>query len=198
MEMQAEMDRVRIESYGITIERVEVVLRTANATAAGGSVLRGRYRYSLRTIGELRTVDEIKEIIVERRSLVRLEDIAEIRDGYRERESITRFNGQDAVGILIFKEAGTNSVRVAERVEEVIEELRVEYPEVGLEIAMYQADFVGEAISNVVDALIQGGLLAFLVLFVFLREERYRFTTALSTRISAISTSAPLTATASP
>jgi len=191
-EIQVEIDPRRLESYGITIERVEEVLRTANATAPGGTVLRGRYRYSLRTIGELRTVDEIKEIIVERRSLVRLEDIAEIRDGYRERESITRFNGQDAVGILIFKEAGTNSVRVAERVEEVIEELRVEYPEVGLEIAMNQADFVGEAISNVVDALIQGGLLAFLVLFLFLRDARYPLTIALSIPISVIATFALL------
>lgn len=224
-QINVEIDPRRLESYGVTIDEIEAALRAANAAAPGGTVLRGRYRYSLRTLGELRNVEEIGDIIIKRqagapggggagqgpggganspgasgpgggsgstRALISLRDVARIEDGFRERESIARFNGQDAVGILIFKEAGTNSVRVAESVEEVLDQLRAEHDGVTIEIAMNQADFVSEAISNVVDALVQGGLLAFLVLFLFLRDARYPFTIALSIPISVIATFALL------
>ncbi len=216
-EIHVEIDPRRLESFGLTITEIETALQAANAAAPGGTVLRGRFRYSLRTLGELRSVEEIGDIIVKRQgagqgggagggasgtagggqsgtaqALISLRDIARIEDGFRERESIARYNGQDAVGILIFKESGTNSVRVAERVEEVLQELRAEYAGVSIEIAMNQADFVSEAISNVVDALVQGGILAFLVLFLFLRDARYPVTIALSIPISVVATFALL------
>jgi HAE1 family hydrophobic/amphiphilic exporter-1 len=220
-QIHVEIDPRRLESFGLTIDEIETALKAANAAAPGGTVLRGRYRYSLRTLGELRAVEEIGDIIVKRQdggrgagstsgaaggganaggrggtgsaqALISLRDVARIEDGFRERESIARFNGQDAVGILIFKESGTNSVRVAESVEAVLEELRAEHPGVAIEIAMNQADFVSEAISNVVDALVQGGILAFLVLFLFLRDARYPITIALSIPISVIATFALL------
>lgn len=213
-EIHVEIDPRRLESYGITIDQIETALQAANAAAPGGTVLRGRYRYSLRTLGELGSVDEIGDIIIKRQgdgrgaagnagraggvgngstlALISLRDIARIEDGFRERESIARYNGQDAVGILIFKESGTNSVRVAESVQAVLEDLRAENPGVSIEIAMNQADFVSEAIGNVVDALVQGGILAFLVLFLFLRDARYPVTIALSIPISVIATFALL------
>lgn len=223
-EIHVEIDPRRLESYGLTIDEIETALKAANAAAPGGTVLRGRYRYSLRTLGELTAVDEIGDIIIKRQAggrgtagnagrgagtgtagagnsgagtgsaqaLISLRDVARIEDGFRERESIARFNGQDAVGILIFKESGTNSVRVSESVGTVLDELRAEHPGVAIEIAMNQADFVSEAISNVVDALVQGGILAFLVLFLFLRDARYPVTIALSIPISVIATFALL------
>lgn len=219
-EIHVEIDPRLLESYGITITDIESALQAANAAAPGGTVLRGRYRYSLRTLGELRNVDEIGDIIVKRQgggraggatgatgggansgasngagssqALISLRDVARIEDGFRERESIARYNGQDAVGILIFKESGTNAVRVAESVEAVLEELRAEHPGVSIEIAMNQADFVSDAIRNVVEALVQGGILAFLVLFLFLRDARYPITIALSIPISVIGTFALL------
>src|SRR5690606_39228959 len=90
------------------------------------------------------------------------------------------------------KEAGANTVRVAQRVEGVLEELREEYPEVQLEVAMSQAGFISDAIDSVVDALIEGGVLAFLVLFLFLRDARYPVAIGLAIPISVIGTFALL------
>src|SRR5690606_16010038 len=112
---------------------------------------------------------------------VLLRDVATVTDGVRERESIARFSGVrgadggedraggEAVGLLVFKTAGANTVRVSEQVETTLEQLRSEYPEVQLEIAADQAGFVSEAISNVLQARAIGGSLALLILFLLLR-----------------------------
>jgi HAE1 family hydrophobic/amphiphilic exporter-1 len=111
-----------------------------------------------------------------------------VTDGIGERESIARYNGQEAVGLLLFKEFGANTVRVAGQVEHLLAELRSEYPGVVLEVAMSEAGFVSDAIDNVVQEAILGGALAFLVLFLFLRDARYPVAIALAIPISIIAT----------
>jgi HAE1 family hydrophobic/amphiphilic exporter-1 len=99
--------------------------------------------------------------------------VATVREGVAERETLARFNGVEAIGLQIYKESGSNTVRVAVGVEEVLDQLAVEFPEVRIDVAADQAGFISDAISNVVQALLFGGLLAFLVLFLFLRDPKY-------------------------
>jgi HAE1 family hydrophobic/amphiphilic exporter-1 len=225
-EIQVEVDPVLLQSYGLTIEDVSSALDQANVTAPGGTILQGRYRYPLRTLGEFQTVEEIRQVIVARRSagagapgaagggrgegagasaaasgaasggggssggfrIVRLSDIATVIDGFAERESLARYGGEEAVGILIFKESGANTVAVAEAVEEVVTQLVEEYPEIRIDVANSQAGFIADSISNVVQALVLGGMLAFLVLFLFLRDPRYPVAIALAIPISVVGT----------
>ncbi|NIN72067.1 MAG: hypothetical protein GTO46_09150, partial [Gemmatimonadetes bacterium] len=63
-------------------------------------------------------------------SVVLLRDVAGVEDGFADRETIARYNGRESVGLLLYKEAGSNTVQVAERVDEVLEQLRLEYPAV--------------------------------------------------------------------
>ncbi|HEX8271644.1 MAG TPA: efflux RND transporter permease subunit [Longimicrobiaceae bacterium] len=212
-EIQVEVDPRLMESYGLTIDDLAATLDAANASAPGGTIRRGRYRYSLRTLGEFQGVDEIGMVPVSRSGEqgqgggqgagggqprpageVLLRDVARITDGFQERESVARFNGEEAVGLLVFKGAEANTVRVAEQVEEVMAELRGEYPEVRLEVAMSQAGFISDALANVVQEVLLGGVLAFLVLFLFLREVRYPVAVALAIPISLIATFALLQA----
>ncbi|HVG45806.1 MAG TPA: efflux RND transporter permease subunit, partial [Longimicrobium sp.] len=217
-EVHVEVDPGVLESHGLSIEDVSKALADANASAPGGSIRRGRYRYSLRTLGELQSVADIGQVPLRRppgagggtggvgtgegsagaaaplagQLLVR--DVARVEDGFRERESIARFNGRDAVGLLVFKNAGANTVGVSEAVEEVLAQLRREYPEVRLEVATSQAGFISDALANVVQEVVLGGVLAFLVLFLFLREIRYPVAVALVIPISLIATFAMLQA----
>lgn len=213
-EIRVEIDPARLESFGLTIDDVEAALQAANASAPGGTVRRGRYRYALRTLGELEDVEEIGRVAVKRQggtgmapgattapggpppshAPIALADLARVEDGFKERESMARYNGTDAIGLLLFKESGANTVRVAERVEDVLDELRTEYPTITVDVAMSQAEFVSEAIDNVVEALVQGGILAFLVLFLFLRDARYPIAISLAIPISVIATFAMLDA----
>lgn len=221
-EIQVEVDPRRMESYGLTVEDVSKALEQANASAPGGTVRRGRYRYALRTLGEFQSVEEIAQVPLRRDgnanqgassssqpgasgsqgagsgaaagSEVLLRDVATVTDGFRERESLTRFNGRESVGLLVFKNADANTVGVAADVEEVLAQLRAEYQGVELEVATSQAGFISDALANVVQEVILGGIMAFLVLFLFLREVRYPVAVALAIPISLIATFALLQA----
>jgi HAE1 family hydrophobic/amphiphilic exporter-1 len=193
-EIHVDVDAGRLESYGITIDQIATALAAANTSAQSGTIRQGRFRYALRTLGELQSVDQIGGIVITQAGAgsgappgrVLLRDIATIEDGFRERESIARYNGREAVGLLIFKESGANTVRVAERVDEVLEQLRSEYPAVEADVAMSQAGFVSGAISNLIQEMILGAVLAFLVLTVFLRDPRYPIAIALAIPISVV------------
>lgn len=225
-EIRVEVDPTRLEAYGLTIEEISEALDRANVSAPGGTILQGRYRYPLRTLGEFRTVEEIGDVVVARRTpgqgggsggsgsgsgasgsagsggggggassgagtgvtVIRLRDVGRVVDGFAERETIARYAGEESVGLLVFKESGTNTVRVSEAVQEVVDQLMVEYPAMTIDIADDQAGFIADSISNVVQALVFGGLLAFLVLFLFLRDTRYPFAIALAIPISVVGT----------
>jgi hydrophobic/amphiphilic exporter-1 (mainly G- bacteria), HAE1 family len=186
-EVQVEVDPGRLQVHGVKVGDVTTALDRANYSAPGGTIRRGRFRYSLRTLGEFQSVADLADVVVARPEgggLVRLGDVASIREGEAERETLARFNATPAVGLLVYKESGSNTVRVAERVDEVLAQLRSEFPGVTMEVASSQADFIADAISNVVQALLVGGVLAFLVLFLFLRDPRYPVAIGLAIPIS--------------
>ena len=198
-EIQVEVDPELLASYGLEMEQVATALDQANFSAPGGSILRGRYRYPLRTLGEFQTVEEIRDVAVARQTgvddageagfrLVRLRDVARVVDGFADRESIARYNGSESIGLLVFKEAGANTVSVASEIGDVLELLAEEFTEIRVEVAYSQAGFIADSISNVVQALIFGGILAFLVLFLFLRDPRYPVAIALAIPISVVAT----------
>jgi hydrophobic/amphiphilic exporter-1 (mainly G- bacteria), HAE1 family len=194
-EIQIDVDAMKLESYGITIDQIATALAGANASSPSGTIRRGRFRYALRTLGELQSVEQIGDVVIAQRGAggvaegrVLLRDIADIRDGFRERESVARYNGREAVGLLVFKESGANTVRVAERVDEVLEQLRGEYSQMSVDVAMSQAGFVSNAISNLVRNMVAGAVLAFLVLILFLRDPRYPVAIALAIPISVVTT----------
>jgi hydrophobic/amphiphilic exporter-1 (mainly G- bacteria), HAE1 family len=213
-EIHVEVDARRAESYGITLDQIASALEAANYSLPGGTVRRGLFSYHLRTLGEFESVQQIGDVVVARRgesgasaggagaggggggagagesssSVVLLRDVATVRDAFEDRESMAKYNGQEAVGLLLFKDSEANTVRVSEEVGEVLAQLRVEYAELHIDVAMSQAGFIADAISNVVQALILGGLLAFLVLFLFLRDARYPVAIALAIPISVVGT----------
>ena len=194
-EIHVDVDAQRLEALGLALDDVIAALDAANRSAPGGTILRGRYRYSLRTLGEFQAVDEIRDVVLNPATqdsnpsgVITLADVATIDDGFKERESIAKYGGREAVGLLVFKESGANTVRVAEEVSAVLERLGAEYPEVRFDVATSQAGFIADSISNVVQALVFGGVLAFLVLFLFLRDWRYPVAIALAIPISVIGT----------
>ena len=190
-EIQVEVDKERLESLGLTIEQIASALAAANFNLPGGTIKKGRYRYSLRTLGEFQNIEEIKDVVVGRSqggSIVRLQEVATMVDGFKERENITRFNGKESIGIVLKKEAGANTVRVSKRVRRVLKELEKEYPEIQIAVAYDQAKFISSAIANVLQAILFGGILAFLVLFFFLHDFRNPVNIALAIPISIIAT----------
>lgn len=190
-EIHIEIVHKMLVLYHLDIDDVNGRIEAANYAFQGGTIKKGRYRYALRTMGQFQNMDEIKTVVVGRgkdNSLIRLGDIAEVYDSIKEQQSITRLNKKNSVGLLIYKEAGSNTVKVSQEAEKVLEELEKEYPEVNLVIAYEEARFIRNSIQSVIKSIIYGAILAFLVLFLFLQDFRTPFIIAVSIPISIIAT----------
>ncbi len=190
-EIQVEVDRTALQVLNLSPEKVARALELANYSITGGTIKKGLYRYSLRTLGEFQNISEIERVVVANKpdgSQIRIRDIARVIDGFRERQSITRFNNEESIGLILRKDAGANTVTVSHMVHQILDQLRREYPALHISIAYDGARFIASAISSVMQNLIFGAILAFLVLFVFLHDFRNPVNIALSIPISVIAT----------
>ncbi|TQD46405.1 efflux RND transporter permease subunit [Lysobacter aestuarii] len=120
---------------------------------------------------------------------VRLKDVADVRQGYKEREAIIRLGGKEAVELAIYKEGDANTVATADAVQARLKEIQDSMPpEFELTVIDDQSQFIRHAISDVkMDAVI-GGLLAILIIFLFLRDGWSTFVISLSLPVSIVTT----------
>jgi len=190
-EIQVEIDQHALQALNLNANQVTTALRLANYSITGGTIKRGLYRYSLRTISEFQDVAEIEDVVIQHRddgSQIRIRDIARVTDGFRDRQSITRFNNEESIGVIVRKEAGANTVAVGKMIHDVLEQLRRENPKIQITVAFNSARFISSSISSVMQNLYLGALLSFLVLFVFLHDFRNPFNISLSIPISVLAT----------
>ncbi len=190
-EVQVDVDKEKIEALGLTIDHISAAIDNANVDMPGGTIKKGRYRYSLRTIGSFQNVKEMESVVIKRErdgSIIHLRDVAVVKQGFKERQNITHYNGEESIGILLTKEAGANTVRVSKRVKQVLSQLRMEYPRIPIVIAYDQADFISKAVSNVLQAIVLGGILAFFILFFFMNDIRNPLSISVAIPISIIGT----------
>jgi HAE1 family hydrophobic/amphiphilic exporter-1 len=197
-EIQVELDEDALRRTGISSKDVISRLEAENINLAGGSMREGRTRYLIRTVNEFDELDDIRELVVATREGrdVLLQHIATVDYGHADREVITRIDGREAVMIEVYKEADANIVDMAQRVRERIDtrvgpKLSREYG-VGLAVVSDRSLFIESSIREVRDTAIFGGILAIIVLFLFLREGKVTLIVALSIPISILITFAPL------
>ncbi len=172
-EILVEVDPDKISLYSLTIDEISSRIAAFNRNLQGGTIRKGTFKYSLRVVGEYETIDEISEIslrVLEKGGVIRLGDVASVRESLKERQGMTRLDGRESIGLQIRKEAGANTVKATRAVREVLEAIRKENPGVGIRVVAEQAGYIEQAIGAVKSEIVQGALLAFLVLFLFLQE----------------------------
>ena len=172
-EIQIEVNPQLLALYGLTIQQISSRIAAFNRNLQGGTIKKGRFKYALRVVGEYEEVSEIGEISLkttQERGVIRLKDVAQIKDTIKEREGITRLNGTESIGILVRKASGGNTVKVTQLARDVLDEIKEEYAEIDVMIVSEQAKYIENAISSVFKSILYGGILAFIVLFVFLQD----------------------------
>jgi HAE1 family hydrophobic/amphiphilic exporter-1 len=190
-EIQVSVDQARLAQLKLPIEEVARQLGAENVNLSGGRLEEGAQQYLVRTLNQFRTVEEIDNVIVASREgkPVYLRDIAGVRHGYKEREAITRLNGIEAVEVAIYKEGDANVVAVAREVEKRLTSLRKNLPPDLELVKVYdQSTFITQAVNDVIAAGWQGGLLAIIILYFFLRNFASTIIIALSIPVSVIAT----------
>ncbi|MBX3174355.1 MAG: efflux RND transporter permease subunit [Gemmatimonadaceae bacterium] len=172
-EIRIEVDPERMRALGLSTNDVATAVQAANANGAGGTIRRGQFRFSVRALTEFRQLDEIAETPVGPATAnLRLRDVATITSTLAEPRTLTRLDGGAAVGLVVYKDAGSNTVSVTKDLREVIDLLQGEFPDIRMHVVAAQADFVVDALSNLGQEIFIGGAMALIMILVFLRHVR--------------------------
>ncbi len=184
-----QIDSEKLNGYGMTLDSVAQMLAAENINLPAGSVIKGTHELLLKSKGEFEDLQDIRDIVLvlPTGGTLHLSDIAEIVFASKDVESISKLDGEPVVSLSIQKQSGTNTVQVANEIAKVVSG----YGEIGtydLKIVSDQSEYIKSAISNLTSSGIMGGILAVLVLFIFLRNVRSTIIIALSIPFSIIST----------
>ena len=175
-EIHVELDESRLASLGIPITQVATRLEQENVNLAGGTIKDGEMEYLVRILNEFQAVDEIGDIIVGQVNTVPilLSDVASVTKSHKERKLSAGINGRESIEIAIYKEAGTNTIQVGRVVKDRLDSVRETVTGltsgVNLEVVFDQSIFIQQSVDEVLKTAMYGGILAILVLYLFLRS----------------------------
>jgi len=172
-EIQVLVDQDKLAKLNIPEEEIVHLLGEENVNLSGGRLEEGTRQYLVRTINQFQSLKEIEDVIIATidKKPVYLKDVAAVRHGYKEREAIIRFEGEEAVEIAIYKEGDANTVAVAREVGKQLNTIGKMLPPGHKLTKVYdQSTFITDAVDEVINAAIIGGILAILVLYFFLRN----------------------------
>ena len=172
-EIRVDVDPARMRALGLSPNDVARAIEAANATAPGGTIRRGQFRFSVRALTEFRTPEEIGATPVgPAQRGITLNDIATITLSTADPRTIVQLDGGAAVGLVVYKDAGANTVAVTQRIYGSLNQLEAEFPDIGMTVVAAQARFVKDALSNLGQEIVLGGVLSLLVILLFLRDWR--------------------------
>ncbi|MBT4139261.1 MAG: efflux RND transporter permease subunit [Candidatus Latescibacteria bacterium] len=181
MEVRVTLDPYLLEAFGLSSNSVVDRIQAANSDISGGTLREGQQSFLVKALGRLKDADDVRELIVgERRESgsavgtlrvpVRVRDIGNVALVYQEQETIVRLNGQECVGLAIYKEAGSNTVTVVNTVLSALDDLMADLPGLEFVTVENQARFIEDAIGEVEESALYGAILAIGVLLIALRS----------------------------
>ncbi|MBN1793935.1 MAG: efflux RND transporter permease subunit [Candidatus Omnitrophica bacterium] len=216
-EILIELDQARLQAHNVPISRINEAVGKSNLNYPAGTIEESFYEYLIRTMGEFKTVGDLKKMVVrveelsrktgeaedERKSMLRgkkeesettsrfiaLGDLGDVKETYREKTSVSRYNGIENISLSVLKQAGANTISVSNAVQKRLEQLRIDLPQdVDIAIVYDQSAFIKKSINEVRDSALIGGVLVFLVLLFFLRDIKNSLIVATSIPISILAT----------
>jgi HAE1 family hydrophobic/amphiphilic exporter-1 len=189
-EIEVVLKEEALKGYNLNETTITQMLQAANINLPGGSVKKGSNELTVRTIGEFKTLEEIQNLNIPltKGGTVRLKDIADVNLVDKEQSAITKMDGKEVVQISVMKQSDGNTVNVAKEVNKELEKIKKEYPDLNIVVFFDQAEYINFAIDNLTNTAVQGGLLAIIILLVFLRSFKTTLVIALSIPISIITT----------
>lgn len=190
-EVQVLVDPLKLSSYGLSLSQVAQALQAENTEVTAGTLKEGKKELTVKTTGEFQSVEELAGVplTTSQGAVVYLRDVAQVGSGYADMDQYSYLNGKPCVSLSIQKQSGANTVEVAQGVRQQLEKLKKDLPaSVRLEVVSDQSSFITEAINTVKESAELGGILAVLIIFLFLRNLRSTLVVAISIPISIITT----------
>lgn len=184
------LDPSRMQSFGVTASQINAVLRQSNLDAAGGLAEIGGTRQSLRVLGNSDTAYALSQTQIQLGGgrTVRLADVATVRDGYSERTSISEVNGKEVVNFAMSRARGSSDLTVYDAALAEMDAIEAENPGVKFIKLSTNTTYTRSQYKSSIWALVEGAVLAVVVVFLFLRDWRATFISAVAIPLSAIPT----------
>ncbi|MCY3841027.1 MAG: efflux RND transporter permease subunit [Gammaproteobacteria bacterium] len=190
-EIAVDVDQERLAQLGMSVQSLGQRLQAANINLSGGRLTARGEEFLVRTVNEFESVGDIADTIVfqDQGRVLRLEDVATVTESHKERDSVMRVDGNEAIEIAMYKEGDANTVAVAAAILERMDEIAADLPANYELVTIYdQAEFISAAIDEVRYAAIIGGLLAVIVLYLFLKDVRSTLIVTATIPVSVLAT----------
>ncbi len=190
-EVSVIVDPQKLLAHRLSLPEVAERLRATNQVTSVGRLQKDYSQYLVLATGLFTNLEDIRNTVVavEKQAPIRVRDIAEVRDGVEDRRTLITGNGKPAALLSISRQIGGNILQVSSQVKALADHLGSAIPPtLRLSLVYDLAEFVESAIGNVRDAILLGGLLAVLILFVFLREGRTTLIAATTLPLSVVGT----------
>lgn len=193
-ELEVVVDQQRLRAYGLSLADVSAQLAAENQNVSAGNITSSSLDVRARTEGRFRSAEDIAAVLLQipnsdRR--IRLDEVAEVRDGFREQRVFVRLNGEAATQLSVFKQPDANTVQVVDEVQARMDSLRASgfIPEdIVFSTTRDGAYFVRGSVESVASAAILGGVLAMLVVLFFLGSVRGSVVIGLSIPLAIMAT----------
>ncbi len=189
-EIRVILDPSKMQALGVSASQVNNILRQININAAGGRSEVGGTRQSVRVLGNSSTAYELSQasIPLAGGNTIKLTDIATVNDAFGERSSINTLKGQEVVNFSFSRAKGASDVTAYDNAVEILAEIEAENPGVEFTELFTTVTYTKEQYSSSMKAMLEGALLAVIVVFFFLRDWRATIISAIAIPLSAIPT----------
>lgn len=191
-EIRVEIDKNALISYNLPIDQVLMALASENVNTPAGNVVERHEDLIIRTVGEFRSVSDIESVVVglsQRGEPIYLKDIAEVKDSFKETRNVARVQEQKGVYLVVNKRSGANTAIVGNAVKKEMVKIQTTLRGgINFYLALDQADMINKVASRTGTNAWMGGILAILLIFLFLRNWRPTLVIALAIPLSIITT----------
>jgi HAE1 family hydrophobic/amphiphilic exporter-1 len=189
-EIKIDVDPQKAAHYGLTLSTIVKKLAAENLNEPGDTVEYAQKNLIVRVLGKFTSLAQIEKIplAIPAGGTVLLEDVATVSDDFEKVDKYARKNGQNNIGVSIRKQTDGNTVNVVKQVKKEMARIERDYPNLDVQLIFDQADYIEKSINNVADNAVTGGILAIIILFLFLSNIRTALFIGTSIPISIIST----------
>lgn len=191
-EIQVNLNESMLSAFNLSGSEVGAALGAENRTISAGTVKSGSHDVQLRVVGEYTSVDDIKntKITLGNGETVKVSDVAEVVDTFKEQSMTSMVNGEETLVFSIMKQSDANTVEVAEEIEKAMAKLNEKFADRGLKMTTVidTSVYITDSIDSVINNMVVGGVLAAIILLLFLRSIKATLVIAISMPIAVIST----------
>ena len=183
------LDPAKLSAHGLSVAAIAAAIDADNQTEPAGNVKIGTVDYTIRVPGEFATPEEVGLVVVKRDGdkVVRVSDVARVEDGFAEETRVVERMGRAGMMVDVQKRSGENTMAVARRVMDKLEEIKANLPaDYSIDLVFDTSDMIGKSIRSVGKTVLWGGLFVVLVTLFFLRSARTSLVIALTIPFSLI------------